>query len=264
MDILHYFIMALLGFIGSFFSGLMGIGGAIINYPLLLFVPQALGVAEFNAQEVASMSMFQVFFASLAGMLAFRKKGKDYALINKDLVLYMGSGILVGSLAGGFLSKYLHADLINILYGSLAIIAVVLMLIPVKGKAIDAENHLSFSKIIAVSSSFLVGIVSGIVGAGGAFILIPIMLTVLAIPTRVTIATSLAIVFISALGGILGKLTTGHIPALPTLFVILGSILGAPIGSRISSKMNVRALRYGLVVIISFTAIKVWWSILFL
>lgn len=76
MDPLLMIIMVALGLIGSFFSGLLGIGGAIINYPLLLYVPSLLGAAQFNAHEVSSISMFQVFFASLAGVLAFGKRVK--------------------------------------------------------------------------------------------------------------------------------------------------------------------------------------------
>lgn len=263
MDWNLYLVMLVLGFIGSFFSGLLGIGGAIINYPLLLFIPSIFGVAHFSGQEVSAISMFQVFFASLAGVLAFRKNSSENSsLVHKGLVLYMGTSILLGSLIGGMGSKYLSGETINIVYGILAIIAVVLMLIPNKGKRNDNGNELSFNKVIAILSAFVVGIVSGVVGAGGAFILIPIMLTVLKIPTRVTIASSLAIVFISAIGGVIGKLTAGHIPFLPTVFTVIGSLLGAPIGTRISAKINVKVLRYGLVVLISLTAIKIWSSIL--
>ncbi|WP_134704417.1 sulfite exporter TauE/SafE family protein [Ammoniphilus sp. YIM 78166] len=262
MDILLYTVMLILGLIGSFFSGLLGIGGAIINYPLLLYVPDWLGVAEFNAQEVSSISMFQVLFASLTGVLAFRKQN-DANVIHKSLVLYMGISILIGSLLGGLASRYLPSSTINLVYGILAVIAVILMLIPSKGKTErESQTDIPFNKMIAVASSFLVGVVSGIVGAGGAFILIPIMLTVLKIPTRVTIASSLAIVFISAIGGTIGKIVAGHTPFLPTFFTVIGSILGAPIGSRISKGMNVKVLRYGLVVLISITAVKIWSSIL--
>lgn len=257
-----FFLMAALGFIGSFFSGLLGIGGAIINYPLLLFIPALLGVAHFTAQEVSSISMFQVFFASLSGVLAFRKRnGKGSALIHKGLVKDMGASILIGSLLGGFISKFLSSESINLVYGILAIVAVVLMLIKNKGSD-EAEGEIVYSHVIAIVSAFSVGIVSGVVGAGGAFILIPIMLTVLKIPTRVTIASSLAIVFISAIGGVLGKLTTGHIPVLPVMFTVIGSVLGAPLGSRVSAKMDVKYLRYGLIVLICATAIKIWSDIL--
>jgi uncharacterized membrane protein YfcA len=262
MDIFLAIVMMVLGLVGSFFSGLLGIGGAIINYPLLLFVPSALGAAHFTAKEVSSISMFQVFFASLAGVLAFRKTGKIGSVIHKGLVLNMGVSILLGSLIGGFSSKFLGSGAINIIYGVLAIIAVVLMILPNKSKQNEKTSEISYNRMIAIISAFLVGVVSGIVGAGGAFILIPIMLTVLKIPIRITIASSLAIVFISAFGGIVGKISAGHIPLLPTIFTVIGSLLGAPLGSRISAKINVKYLRYGLAVLISLTAVKVWMTIL--
>ncbi|GIP37360.1 UPF0721 transmembrane protein YrkJ [Paenibacillus sp. J31TS4] len=263
MDFLLAVVMTALGLIGSFFSGLLGIGGAIINYPLLLFVPSAAGVADFSAQQVSSISMFQVFFASLAGVLAFRRKQRrgQGAVVNKPLVLVMGISILLGSLLGGFGSRFLDSGVINLIYGVLAIVAVILMLIPNRGSR-HAEGDVSFNRTIAAVSAFLVGIVSGIVGAGGAFILIPIMLTILKIPTRVTIASSLAIVFLSSIGGVIGKLTTGTLPILPILFTVIGSLIGAPIGSAVSSKLNVKYLRYGLVVLIALTAVKTWASIL--
>ncbi|MGG4554915.1 sulfite exporter TauE/SafE family protein [Paenibacillus humicus] len=264
MDFLLFIVMLMLGLIGSFFSGLLGIGGAIVSFPLLLFVPSAFGVANFTSQEVSSISMFQVFFASLAGVLTYLKNSKNQAaVIHKGLVVYMGAGILFGSLAGGLVSGYLDGRIINIIYGVLAIIAVILMLIPSKGKEGEAAGQpIVFNRAFTVIISFLVGIVSGIVGAGGAFILIPVMLTVMKIPTRITIASSLAIVFISAIGGVAGKLTTAAIPWEATLFTVIGSLLGAPLGSWLSAKMNVKYLRYGLIVLIALTAIKVWMSIL--
>ncbi|WGV60200.1 sulfite exporter TauE/SafE family protein [Brevibacillus brevis] len=262
MDVLLLLLMVSIGFVGSFFSGLLGIGGAIISYPMLLFIPPALGVAQFSAQEVSVISMFQVFFASLSGVLAFRKRnGKNSPLIHKGLVRDMGVSILAGSLIGAALSRYLSNESINLVYGILAIIAVILMLVKNRGTE-AAAGEVEYNRFIAAGAAFAVGIVSGIVGAGGAFILIPIMLTVLKIPTRVTIASSLAIVFISAIGGVIGKLSGGQIPLLPVLYTVIGSVLGAPVGSMVSAKSDVKYLRYGLIVLICATAIKIWSDIL--
>ncbi|AOZ92525.1 sulfite exporter TauE/SafE family protein [Paenibacillus crassostreae] len=265
MDIILLMLMIIIGFVGSFFSGLLGIGGAIINYPLLLFVPSIFALANFSAQEASWISMFQVFFASLAGILAYKhksKKSNKASLIHKGLVLNMGISILIGSLIGGYLSGFLVGDSINVIYGVIAIVAIVLMVIPNKGKYQDDSEEISYNRGVAIVAAFLTGIVSGIVGAGGAFILIPIMLTIMKIPTRTTIASSLAIVFISAIGGVIGKLSGGPMVLMPTLFAVFGSLLGAPLGSRISAKMNVKYLRYALVVLISLTAIKIWMSII--
>ncbi|KQY94805.1 hypothetical protein ASD24_04485 [Paenibacillus sp. Root52] len=265
MDVMLFIIMFILGLTGSFFSGLLGIGGAIINYPLLLYVPSLVGLQPFSAHEVSSISMFQVFFASLSGVVAYQRKQNrtphQKTYIHRGLVGYMGSSILVGSLIGGSVSGYLSEQVINLIYGILAVIAIVLMLIPSRG-TIDSSDDLEFNKGIASVTAGAVGIVSGIVGAGGAFILIPIMLTVLRIPIRITIASSLAIVFISAIGGVLGKLSGGNIPLEPIIYTVIGSLIGATLGSRVSSMINVKLLRYGLIVLIAFTAVKVWSTIL--
>ncbi|WP_135548123.1 sulfite exporter TauE/SafE family protein [Paenibacillus cymbidii] len=263
MDGIAMIVMTALGMLGSFLSGLLGIGGAIINYPLLLYVPAWTGVAHYTAHEVSSISMFQVFFSSLAGVWAYRKKNKNGpSPVNRELVLYMGSGILAGSLIGGFVSGLLRGDAINLTYGILAVIAVMLMLVP-RGGGADAEPaaELRFPKAVAAGAAFAVGVVSGIVGAGGAFILIPIMLTVLRIPLRTTIASSLAIVMISAIGGVVGKMA-GDIPLWPTVFTVIGSLIGASLGSRASALVNVKVLRRGLVLLIAATAVKIWASIL--
>lgn len=263
MDLAGTILMFIIGLIGSFFSGLLGIGGAIINYPLLLYVPDVFGTGSFTAREVSSISMIQVFFSSLAGILAFRRQSKtEKPLMHKGLIINMGISILIGSIGGSFSSKYLPSETINIIYGVLAVIAVILMMIPSRGSQEDVKlESVQYNPWISSVAALLVGIVSGIVGAGGSFILIPIMLTLLQIPTRVTVASSLAIVFISAIGGVSGKIAGGAIPLWPTLFTVIGSILGAPIGTRVSRHMNVKYLRIALAILIAVTAIKIWWGI---
>lgn len=51
----------LIGIVGSFISGMLGIGGAIINYPMLLYIPVAIGVGHFTAHEVSGITAIQVF-----------------------------------------------------------------------------------------------------------------------------------------------------------------------------------------------------------
>lgn len=76
-----------IGFVGSYISGMLGIGGAIINYPMLLYIPAFIGVGSFTAYEVSGISAIQVFFATIGGVWAYRKGGH----LNKPLILYMGA-----------------------------------------------------------------------------------------------------------------------------------------------------------------------------
>jgi uncharacterized protein len=248
----------LIGFIGSFISGLLGIGGAIINYPMLLYIPAALGVATYTAHQVSGMIAIQVFFATLSGVLALRREN----LINYKLVAYMGLAIIFGSFIGGYGGKFLTGNTINLVYAILATIAAILMFIPKKGIENIPSEELSFNRPLAVISALVVGIASGIVGAGGAFILVPIMLQILKIPTRITIASSLAITFISSIGSAVGKIMTGDVLVLPSLILVIASILAAPIGAKVSKRLNAKVLRVVLALLILATVIKIWADIL--
>lgn len=92
--------------------------------------------------------------------------------------------------------------------------------------------------------------------------LVPIMLVVLKIPTRMTIATSLAVTFISSVGGSTGKILTGQVDYGPALIMIIASIIAAPLGARVSKSMNTKVLQWILAVIIAATAVKLWMDIL--
>ena len=258
MDLTFIIIVFAIGFIGSFLSGMLGVGGSIIKYPMLLYIPPLFGLVAFTAHEVSGISAVQVLFASIAGVWAYRKGG----YLNKQLILYMGGAILIGSLVGSYGSSFLSEQVVNVVYGILAAIAAVMMFVPVKKIDEKPLSEVTFNKLLAVILALIVGVASGIVGAAGGFLLVPIMLTVLHIPTRMTIATSLAVTFISSIGGSIGKLVTGQVDYWPALIMIIASLLAAPLGAKVSKKMNTRILQIILALMIAGTAVKIWLDIL--
>lgn len=258
LDIAWLLTLFAIGFVGSFISGMVGIGGSIIKYPMLLYIPPVLGFIAFTAQEVAAVSAVQVFFATLAGIFAYRKGN----FIHNRLVLYMGIPIVMGSFLGGYGSKFLSDSAINLTYAVLALIAAVMMFMPKKGDDAEILVSLHFNKGLASVSAGLVGIVSGIVGAAGAFITVPIMLVLLKIPTRIAIASSLAITFISSIGTTVGKVMGGHLLWIPSIVMVVASIVASPLGAKIGKKMNVKVLQWLLAGLITATVIKIWMDIL--
>lgn len=259
MDLLLFIVIFLIGFIGSYISGMVGIGGSIIKYPMLLYIPPLLGLAAFTSHEVSGLNAIQVFFATIGGVWAYRKGG----YLNKNLIIYMGSSILIGGLIGSFSSDLLSENAINVVYAVLATIAVILMLLPKQEEKDDEQlKDVTFNKPLAAILSFIVGVAAGIVGAAGAFILVPIMIVVLKIPTRMTIATSLAITFISSIGTTIGKITTGQVLFLPALVMVIASLIAAPLGVATGKKMNTKALQWILALLILGSAIKIWADII--
>jgi uncharacterized protein len=258
MDFTFIITIFLIGFIGSYISGMLGIGGSIIKYPMLLYIPPLFGLVAFSAHEVSGISAVQVFFATIGGVWAYRKGG----YLNKTLILYMGISILVGSFVGGFGSKYMSEGGINVVYGVLALIAAIMMFIPKKNVDDVPFDQVSFNKWLAAILAFIVGLGAGIVGAAGAFLLVPIMLVVLKIPTRMTIASSLAITFISSIGSTVGKITTGQIEYVPAVIMIVASLIASPLGAIAGKKMNTKVLQIILAILIAGTAVKIWMDIL--
>nr|WP_232243025.1 sulfite exporter TauE/SafE family protein [Paenibacillus sp. GSMTC-2017] len=246
-----------IGFIGSFISGMVGIGGSIIKYPMLLYIPPALGFIAFTAQEVSAISAVQVFFASLSGIFAYLGGG----LIHKKLVFYMGVPILIGSFIGGLGSRFLSDGAINMTYAVLATIAAVMMFLPKHEQEERDYRNVTFHRGLASGSAVLIGLLSGIVGAAGAFITIPIMLVLLKIPTRVAIASSLAITFLSSIGSAGGKIMGGHMLPIPSFVMIVASVIAAPIGAKLGQRMNVKVLQWVLAGLIFATVIKIWFDI---
>lgn len=258
MDINFMITIFLIGLAGSFISGMLGIGGAIINFPMLLYIPVMLGVGHFTAHEVSGITAIQVFFATIGGVLAYRKGG----FLNKTLIAYMGVSILIGSFIGGFGSTHMPESGINIVYGILALIAVIMMFVPKKGIDTIPLEQVKFNKWLAALFAFIVGIGAGIVGAGGAFLLVPIMLVVLKIPTRMTIASSLAITLISSIGAVSGKIATGQVSILPSLIMVVASLIASPIGANTGKKVNTKVLQVIMGMLILATAVKTWMTIL--
>lgn len=258
-DIGFIIVLFLIGAIGSALSGMVGIGGSIIKYPMLLYIPPLLGFAAFTAQEVSAISAVQVFFSTLAGMAVFKKDG----YINGKLVAYMGVSIVIGSFAGGYGSKFLPNEVINIVYAILALVAAIMMLMPKKGDSRGENSYVEFNKTLAVLSALVVGVASGIVGAAGAFITVPIMLVLLKIPTRVAIGSSLAITFISSVGSTVGKFLGGHMLLVPSIIMVVASLIAAPLGAKLSKKMNTKVLQNILFFLIAGTVIKIWYEIIF-
>ncbi|MBF2782826.1 sulfite exporter TauE/SafE family protein [Staphylococcus saprophyticus] len=229
MDISTVIMMLLIGVFGGFISGLVGIGGAIIIYPAILLLPPLFGVPAYSAYIASGLTSGQVFFSTLSGSLKARKKTE----FSSPLVIYMSGGMITGSMLGAFLANLFNAAFVNTIYIIIALFALILMFIKVESRSGES----AFNKPLLVIIGLFVGIISGIVGAGGAFIIIPILLVLFKLPMNTVVANSIVIAFISSIGAFIIKLIQGFVPFEDALFLIIGSILFAPLGLKLSKKI---------------------------
>jgi len=254
------FTLTLLGFAGALISGLLGVGGAILMIPLLLYTPPWLGFPPLDVQTVAAISMVQVFFAALSGAIAYGRRGA----VHGGLTLTVGVMAALGSLAGGVASRWLHSLALLSVFAVMASLGAVLMWVAPTERieTSNASYALSFHRPRAILVGGAVGLGAGLVGAGGAFLLVPLLITVVGIPTRITIGSSLAITLWTATAGVLGKLATSQIPFAPAAALVLGAVPGAQVGEWVSRRFGVRGVRSLLAAVTTLVAMTVWADIL--
>ncbi len=255
-----YILLGSLGLCTGFLSGLLGIGGGIVMAPLLLYMPPFFGFEPFAMQQVAGLTIVQGLVGALAGSVPHRR----FHFVSIQLSAYMGTSIFVAALIGGAGARYVSNTTLLFLFACLALIATVLILVPVKD---DSENpevkRLTFSRLRAIAAASGVGLVGGLVGQGGSFILIPLMTTFVHIPTRIAIGSNLAIVLLSAFAGFLGKAVTGQIEWRMTIPLILTVVPAAFLGSMVSRRTPVHHLKRLLAVLIGLAAVRIWMTIFF-
>jgi len=244
-------------FVASLVSGLLGLGGAVLVIPAYLYLPDLVGVPPLGIRNVSGMTSVQVLASSLLGMWIHRHRG----CVNARLALTMGIPITAAAFGGALVSTVVPPDLIVGVFASMAILGAGLMV--TTKRCDETEGPLTYNRGGAVAIATGVGFLGGIVGAPGAFLLSPLMMTVLKIPTRVTIGTTLGVVVLSAFATSAGKLFTGQVPLLETAVAVTASLPGVYLGSRVSFACSPQLLRLVLAAVIAAVGVEMWYQILF-
>jgi len=251
-------IIAAVAFVVSSLSGMLGLGGAILLIPAILYLPPLFGAEAMGMHDVSGLVSITVLASATLSMFVHRKRGN----VHRRLVLTIGIPVVAASLLGALFSGGIDAELIKGIFATMAIVGAVLVVLRREQEDAPPTEPLNFSVAGAMAIAVTVGFAGGIAGAPGAFLLSPLMMTVLKIPTRITIGSTLGITLMSALAAGIGKVATGQVPAAATIVAILATLPGSYLGSSISHRMKARTLRRALAVVISGVALHMWYQII--
>jgi len=253
-----FFTLFAVSLAGGFFSGFLGIGGAVVMVPLMLTVPPILGVGELTMKTVAGLSMVQVLFSSFSGMIIHHKNH----FIHYPSLIFIGIPMGFSAFAGAYLSKYFENATLLYVFTFIVFAALIVLSMDKMFKKIDTPlDEIRISKPVAVIAGGITGIFSGMVGVGGGFVLVPFMAYVLKIPFKATIGTSLGIIFIGAITGAIGKIVSFQVDFALVIPVIIGSLVSARIGATVNKKTSPKVLRHVLMGVIIISIVQVVYKI---
>ena len=256
------FLLLGLGGLVGVLSGMFGVGGGFLMTPLLFFIgiPPAVAVATEANQIVAS---------SFSGVLAHFKR--------KTVDLRMGTVLLIGGLVGAALGVYVfnilkaqgQVDLLvklcyvvflGVIGGLMFFESLNAIRKTKKGAPPARKKHnwihgLPFKMRFRVSGLYIsvipplvvgvaVGVLAAIMGVGGGFIMVPAMIYLLGMPTKVVVGTSLfQIIFVTAFTTMLHATANYTVDVVLAVLLLVGGVIGAQIGTRIGVKMKAEQLR---------------------
>lgn len=274
----NIFLLLGIGGIVGFLSGMFGVGGGFLITPLLFFigVPPAVAVATGANQVVA---------ASVSGVLVqFKRKAVD---------MRMGLVLLAGGLAGSVLGVWLFAVMLRMgqidLFVQLTYVVFLGLIgammfneslrsmlhsrksgaplrrghvhgwihgLPLKMKFRASGLYISVIPPVLIGAA--VGVLAAIMGVGGGFLLVPAMIYLLGMPTKVVIGTSLfQIVFVAGFTTVLHAVTDQSVDMMLALVLILGGVIGAQAGARVGTNLKAEQLRVLLSLLVLAVALRI-------
>jgi len=247
-------ILFFISLLGGFLSGFLGLGGAVVIIPLMLTVPPLFGFDSLTMKTVAGLSMIQVFSASLSSLIIHKRN----MFIYWKILFFTGIPMALFSFTGSFISKYMHDTVIMAGFAILLFMAIIALMYktPEQNPAKGLQD-IQINPLVLILTGSAVGFISGVVGAGGGFILVPIMIVFMKIPIKITVGTSMGIVFTGAVFGALGKIVSLQVDYILVIPVIAGSLIAARQGAKFCKRIPERFIHRMLMVVIFISILQI-------
>ena len=213
--------------------GFLGGGGSILTVPILVYV---VGLEPRNA---IATSLLVVGVASVAAMLSHARQGR----VDWQVGLVFGASSMAGAFVGGHLAHLLPAKLL--------LAGFTLMMIVTGGAMMRRRGTLlervsgkhGFAKATLVGIG--IGLLTGMVGAGGGFVIVPALVFFSCLPMCTAVGTSLLVISMNSFAGFVGTLGHTTIPWRLALAVTAASVLGSIVGALFAQRVRPESLRTG-------------------
>ncbi len=227
MQLLALLVGAAIGFLAT----LIGVGGGVFAVPAFYIV------FGLSMQEAIGTSMLVIVVSSIPALYIFARSGK----VRWKIALILESCSIPGVLLGAAVSHVVPQAMLAALFAVLLIYTayrVVKSKEPGNGVGVDRSSMRKAGLL-----SFAAGIVSGLLGVGGGWMKVPIMLIALGMGIHEAIATQRLMVLVTGAAGTASHALLGHVNLEVGLPVALGAAIGGYLGSKVALKAESRVLR---------------------
>ncbi|GGV40148.1 sulfite exporter TauE/SafE family protein [Streptomyces griseoflavus] len=206
--------------------GLLGGGGSILTVPLLVYV------AGMDAKEAIATSLFVVGVTSAVGMINHARGGR----VRWRTGVLFGAAGMAGAYTGGLIGGHIPDMVLLIAFAVMMIVTAAAMLRGRRTTGPDrAHRQLPVGRVLLDGAA--VGLATGLVGAGGGFLVVPALALLGGLPMPVAIGTSLLVIAMKSAAGFAGYLSSVQIDWGLTLavtgFAVVGSLAGARLAGRV-------------------------------
>ncbi len=224
-------VAALLALVIGLVLGMLGGGGAILTLPMLVYV------LHVEAKPAIATSLFVVGATSVMGTVLHARAGN----VRWKIGLVFGASAMAGAFAGGRTAHLLPGKVLLVVFAVLMVVTAIAML---RGrKEESAASEPAIGRVLVLGAG--VGLLSGLVGAGGGFLIVPALTLFGGVALREAIGTSLFVITLQSFAGFAGHI--GHVQLdWPLVLLVAGAaVTGAIAGASLGKKVPVSALRRG-------------------
>lgn len=212
--------------------GLLGGGGSILTVPFLAYV------AGMDAKQAIATSLLVVGVTSAIGAISHGRAGR----VQWRTGLIFGAAGMAGAYGGGLLARFVPGSVLLIGFAVMMIATAIAMLRGRKNiEAIHGAPRVPVPKTIG--EGLIVGLMTGLVGAGGGFLVVPALALLGGLPMPIAVGTSLVVIAMNSLAGLGGYLSSVQIDWAVAGAVTAAAVLGALLGTRLTAKVDPDALR---------------------
>ncbi len=213
--------------------GVLGGGGSILTVPILVYL------AGLDAKHAIAMSLFVVGVTSALGAIPHARAGR----VRWRTALLFGATAMAGAYGGGRLAAFIPGDWLLAGFGVMMLATAIAMLRERRDRPADAHHELPVP-LVAVEG-IVVGAVTGLVGAGGGFLVVPALVLLGGLPMAVAVGTSLVVIAMKSFAALAGYLSTVQIDWGLALAVTAAAVAGGVVGGRLAGRIPDRVLRQG-------------------